>query len=282
MSWQNQFSLSLELTRALGPASINHAADSIVEFARGLQRTGSDFIIEEDLAAIFARFHIQPQFLEEFKQITVADAKVSKISDFIPIALQAGPGPTVQRALRDPAFMPMIVHLSMFAATHELEPFSDALSEILVKRNGKGNEVPTAFYSPKDIKGATQVCAEQTAGYKWHYMIDTVFRLLGLPAFIPTERRGDNVEHPNRFPVNDVDRFYSLSWDQLNASFDMLLAVQRLYTDHIMVSDGRVMLLSMLIPNLGYRGLKGCRHDGTLGSLYPGFDASCQRLSNWR
>ena len=231
MSLQSEFSLSLELTRILGPATVSHAGRSLVQFARSLQRTGSDFIMEEDLATLFSRFHVDTGFVEEFKQRTLANTSISKMSDFLPVALQAGPGPSLQRAIKDPAFMPMVVHLSMFAATHELDSFSEALSEILARRSENDLQVP--YFPSKTIKGTMQACAEQTSGYKWHYITDTIVRLLQLPSHLPRQTRTDRF-YPSD---NNVNHFFSLSWTQLNACIDILLAVQRVYSDNTMVSN---------------------------------------------
>lgn len=128
MGWSNQFSLSVEVTRVLGPAAIDRAGNAVIHLARNLQSSGSDIVIEQELGALFSRFLIPDAFVQEFKERTLSVNSVKKISDFVPLALQAGPGPTVQRALKDPAFIPMVVHLSMFGATHDYGSVAEALS----------------------------------------------------------------------------------------------------------------------------------------------------------
>ena len=217
----------------LGPASLSHASNTIVDFARSLQLTGSDFIMEEDLSALFVRFNIHADFLEEFKDRTIANTKISKISDFVPVGLQAGPGPSVRRALRDANYTALITHLSMFAATHEIDSFSEGLAEILATRSERNGQ--QSFPLSRNIKSVMSACAEQTAGYKWHYLTDTIMRTLGLPNSILRPRQRCPSAHRPRNPTNAVDRYFSLSWAQLNASLDILLAVQRIYSDHVMV-----------------------------------------------
>lgn len=61
MSISRQFSLSLELAKILPIRSlIQYSAESILELIRALRRSGSDFLVEEDLAAIFGRGKIEP------------------------------------------------------------------------------------------------------------------------------------------------------------------------------------------------------------------------------
>ena len=128
MPWSNQFSLSLELTRVLGPSTITQASNAVMNLARSLQNTGSDVVMEQDLGEVFSRFLIEESFELEFRERTRSVASVNKISDLVPFALQAGPGPTVQRAMKEPAFMPMVIHLSMLGATHDYASVAEALS----------------------------------------------------------------------------------------------------------------------------------------------------------
>lgn len=234
MAWQNSFSLSLELTRFVTPGNLSVVTRELVTFARSLQNSGSDLIMEEDLGDLFSRFRLDTNFLDQFKQTIIAETKITKVSDMIPIALQAGPGPSVQRALKEPHYMSMIIHLAMFAAGHELEPFSEALSEILMKRSeGEGQH---AFVAPRTIKRLMQVCAEQTTGYRWDLIMDAIELHLGLRPFIQGHRRAAPSHHRESHPINARDRYYSLSWQQLQASLDILVALQRSYSENVMVS----------------------------------------------
>ncbi|PMD29107.1 hypothetical protein L207DRAFT_406728, partial [Hyaloscypha variabilis F] len=56
-----QFSLSLELANILPiKSALSYTASTVVNLARELKRSGSDLLVEEDLAAIFGRGKIQP------------------------------------------------------------------------------------------------------------------------------------------------------------------------------------------------------------------------------
>ena len=229
MGVQSQFSLSLEVTRALGPAAVAQSGDTLLKWARALQRNGSDIIIEQDLGGLFSRFQIDPDFAQEFKERTLAVNEVKTISSYFPIALQAGPGATVQRALQDRSFMPMVIHLSMFGATHELGSFAEALAEVLRIRTEDHEDQEPPFFPPQTIKGTLQVCVEQTSGFKWHLLIDTIMRMLDLPQYVPGKSR------KNMPRLNAVEHFYRLSMNQLQVGMDILLSLHQVRTDRVMV-----------------------------------------------
>lgn len=232
MGWSNQFALTLDLTKAISPTSISHAGDGIIKLARSLQSSGSDVVIEHDLGVLFSRFLLDENFVEEFKQRTLAAKSITNISSHIPFALQSGPGPTVQHALRKPAFLPMVIHLSMFGATHEYGSFSESLSDIMLRRDAEMEQIgqPFAAYQPKNIAGAVQACVEQTVGFKWHLLVHRIMMQLKLPAY--------DIHHEDEIqaPTNERARFFTLAQSQLKASLDLLLAVNRVYQDHTVVS----------------------------------------------
>lgn len=230
MGLQSQFSLSLEVTKVLGPAAIAQSGNAFVKWARDIQRNGSDILIEQDLGGLFSRFHIDPGFAQEFKECALRTSDIKSIGSYLPIALQSGPGATVQRALQDPSFMPMVIHLSMFGATHEFGRFAEALSEVLRARVMDDKSKEPAFFPPKTIKGTIQVCVEQTSGYQWHLLVDSIMRKLGLPQYVPGKIRKDMPR------LNAVEHFYSLSITALRACMEILLALQKVYRDHMMVS----------------------------------------------
>ena len=61
MSFDSGFQLSLELAQ-LFPirAGIETAADRLLQYARDLRKSGSDILVEKDLADIFGRANIVP------------------------------------------------------------------------------------------------------------------------------------------------------------------------------------------------------------------------------
>ena len=65
--FSNQFSLSLELTR-LVPLGLA-ASDAVMNLARSLRNSGSDIVIEEDLATVFGRRRISPHMTTSFRTL---------------------------------------------------------------------------------------------------------------------------------------------------------------------------------------------------------------------
>lgn len=94
--FSNQFSLSLELTR-LVPLGIA-ASDAVMNLARSLRNSGSDIVIEEDLATVFGRCRISPHMTTSFRTL-VARSDSSILSRGLGMVLEAGPGPTVSLLL---------------------------------------------------------------------------------------------------------------------------------------------------------------------------------------
>jgi hypothetical protein len=68
MPWSNQFAIALELTNVLliAPA-ISSATAAAVRLARDLRKSGSDLLVEEDLAEVFGRNRIDDKLESSFR-----------------------------------------------------------------------------------------------------------------------------------------------------------------------------------------------------------------------
>jgi hypothetical protein len=97
--FQSQFSLSLELSHFIPQAAlaVGKTYLAAMKLARELQSSGSDIVIEEDLARLFGRCNILSNMASSFRTIVVQTNLVSPV--VAGIALLNGPGPTVLRAL---------------------------------------------------------------------------------------------------------------------------------------------------------------------------------------
>jgi hypothetical protein len=102
MSLPSQLSLSIELTRLLPAASLATVAagGAIIKMARDLRQSGSDIVVEEDVASIFSQAIISADFERNFRLAIAEVSAFSTLANLLPIGLQSGPGPTVQRALK--------------------------------------------------------------------------------------------------------------------------------------------------------------------------------------
>lgn len=119
MSASTQFTLSLELSKILPIRSaIQYSAGSLVKLVRALRRSGSDFLVEEDLANIFGRAKIEPSLENDFRGV-VRNPSFTPIHAESPIILDAGPGETVRRALMDRCYMSTVIQISFLLWMHE-------------------------------------------------------------------------------------------------------------------------------------------------------------------
>ena len=74
-----QLQLGVELTNIFPVHRIADLAyNKIVSLARDLRRSGSDFLVEEELADIFGRGRISSEVERQFKDIVLKDVDVLK------------------------------------------------------------------------------------------------------------------------------------------------------------------------------------------------------------
>lgn len=102
----------MELTRiALLQLAANAAVGALMALARELRNSGSDIVVEEDLAQLFGRSRISPKITSSFR--TIVSKSSSNRSLWEGITLQGGPSPTVLRALREAPYFAIVVQLSL-------------------------------------------------------------------------------------------------------------------------------------------------------------------------
>ncbi|KAI9767177.1 MAG: hypothetical protein M1835_007074 [Candelina submexicana] len=230
MPFQNQFALSLELTKFLPLGQIvNASGEAILNIARELRRSGSNIVVEEDLAAVFGRNRIEPHFESSFKT-AVRSSEIHPISKYLDIVLEAGAGPTVRRSLTDRARFSTIVQLSLLAYTHTIDSLANGLSRALEKRLEGGNTElarPTVDYV--GLAGTLEACADQTSAYRWHLLLDAVEDTL------PWRR--DSGDYPER----------DLDFVVLQGLLDLLTCVQYLPEDRIITLKCRAGIATIVV-----------------------------------
>ena len=154
-----------------------------MNFGRQLKNSGSDIIIEDDLVHVFGRSKISAKLTSSFKTL-VAESS-SNIPLLEGIMLQAGPGPTVGRALREPPYFSMVIQLSLLSWSYEARALSTALAETLHKRvegSSSINPSPSAP-SSSDIYSVLQACLKQTSAFNWNMLLHAVANKLGFAAY---------------------------------------------------------------------------------------------------
>ncbi len=256
MAFTNQFALTVELTRLLPPIkwAATTAGNAIMSRARELRHSGSDIVVEEDLADVFGRCTISPALASSFK--TLVAKGNSNISLIEGIVLQGGPGPTVLRALQEPPYFAMVIQLSLLAWAFHTDNLATAIADALRQRL---EGAPTLLGSPSSpdrngVLGVLKACESQTASFNWNMMIDAVSTTLGY--------RTD--EAPT-----DIPRFV------LQGLIDMFPMVQTLPDDrmiHIQIPVGEnlnsgisvlvvwahhILNLEVLVRHRGHKGQPG-------------------------
>ncbi|KAF2096301.1 hypothetical protein NA57DRAFT_79067 [Rhizodiscina lignyota] len=228
-----QISLSLELTR-LVPAVLpilSYTAATVIKLARELKQHGSDLLVEEDLAVIFSRAKVAPSVENQFKN-TVRIGSISPLTPNSEILLDAGPGATLRRALKDDYYLPTVIQLSLLVWMHE--PTSLAATLVEAMRQRFELKVEHATPSP-DFDGILKTLVaiqSQTSQYPWETLIELV------ESKFPSSMTGlDGVR-------TELKR---LSPSTLLAAMDYLYLVQSLPEHRVMVIDNQMGAIPIIV-----------------------------------
>ncbi|KAI4214062.1 MAG: hypothetical protein LQ351_003466 [Letrouitia transgressa] len=229
MPVETQFNLALELAQVFNlGAIVKTGATAFLDFARELRKSGSDIVVEEDLADNFGRGRIVPQLEESFRKEVVANATITPVYAGSEISLCSGPGPTVLRALKekDRKYLSTVIQLSFLGWVHERDSLSEALSNCILERSKLLSD-PYAVPGFEDVKGSLEVCSSQTSSFVWDNYIRYVDHSLQQKGFSYHETWHEGLRRPI-----------------LLAAMDCFYVVQRLPEDR-----------SMLIKVDGMRGI---------------------------
>lgn len=181
MVFQNQFALSLELTRLLPPIkwATDKTADAIMTRARDLRHSGSDIVVEEDLARVFGRCRISNALTSSFKNIITKST--SNVPILEAIMLQGGPGPTVVRAFQDSYYFSTVVQLSLLVWTFSANYLATAIADALRERSEGAPSTSGLQSTPGrlGILGVLRACESQTSAFNWNMMLNAVSTVLG-------------------------------------------------------------------------------------------------------
>ena len=173
MSLNSQFSLALELSSVFPIRPIVDAGITrLMQFARDLRKSGSDIVVEEDLASVFGRGNIDPDLEDKFK-------KSARLQAFVPLShgseirLDSGPGPTIQRALKDRRYLATVMQLSLLAWMQSRSDLARMLSEAMKKRVEDGvRDASNPGY--EGIAVTLSACSSQTSSFAWSFYVQEV------------------------------------------------------------------------------------------------------------
>lgn len=262
----SQFSLSLELTKLLpAQAALTYGVDAIVSLARELRRSGSDFLVEEDLAAIFSRGRVVPSLETHFRDVV-------KVASFTPlhagseIILDAGPGPTVRRALKDRYYMATVIQLSCLAFLHETTSLAAAMVESMRKRYELGVMGATSDPDYDGILATLLACKSQTSQYPWEMLVSLV---------VSRFKRSAQLFLASRSPVR------RLSASSLLGAMDYLYLVQSLPEDRIMMVENQIGLVPIVVWAHCILGLTVLVKDSLDGDVVFGRSSNPQVIIHW-
>ena len=238
---QTQFSLSLELTRVL--PIISAPVHVLLESVRAVQRSGSDFVTEEDLVPILGRLKIYPLFESTFKTVIRNTTQQTLLSRYLEIVIEGGAGPTLQRSLKDRARFAVVVQLSMLMWTHEAFTLAQSLSTALrLRLQGAPPEAEIVTPpGPTELLGVLKSCQEQTSEFPWHPVFEAVRSTLSKNKH--TRCSPINARPDFRVHMEDTTIPFSI----LLASLDMLAAVQAFPENRVMYLQMDMGLVTMVV-----------------------------------
>jgi hypothetical protein len=182
---------------------------------------------------------------------------VVKIASFVPlhpgseIILDAGPGATIWRALKDAHYLAAVIQLSFLGWMHETTSLASVLVENMNQRFQSGIKDATPDPDCEGLLTTLQACLSQTSQYPWEILVRLV---------------------ENKFQK-------SRSWLQLQRS-----PLKRLSPNTLLAPDG----LSIVGAKPSGRQVHDDRQpDGTcsdhpLGELHLGVTSSRSRLTGWQ
>ncbi|KAF1844959.1 uncharacterized protein K460DRAFT_101189 [Cucurbitaria berberidis CBS 394.84] len=140
-----------------------------MRLARDLQSSGSDIVVEEDLAEMLGRARIVDNVVSSFRaEMAKPDPSITLASG---IFLSRGPGPTVTRALTEPAYLSTIILCSFFVSIHEKSSLAATITHYLetLAEETPANAAKRMVPSLDSVRGTLRACENQTAAYQWHW-----------------------------------------------------------------------------------------------------------------
>ena len=221
--------------------------------------------MEEDLAAIFGRGKIVSSIETQFKDVV-------KVASFTPlhpgsdIILDAGPGPTVSRALKERYYMAAVIQLSFLGWVHEITSLASALVESMNKRFQLGVAHATPDPDYDGILKCLQAVQSQTSQYPWEKLVQLVQSKFVLSR---------SWLKLSRSPLN------RLSPNVLLAAMDYLYLVQSLPEDRLMVVESQMGLVPLVVWAHCILGLRVLIQSSLDGDVYFGGSGNPQVIIKW-
>ena len=199
------FQLGLEVTNILNPLGQAVSALKSLGLIESIKKSGSDAITELRLASFIGRHRIDEAIKIHFRE-AVAKSGQSTISKYIDIVLEAGAGPTVQEALKNPALLSMVIQLSALAFSHEEEPLANAIveaTERIARRSKRDADIVPDYVS---LLGTVRACRQQTASFHWAPLYEAVERKIISALTKDEEGRLESINRSKRRKISNAPR----------------------------------------------------------------------------
>ncbi|KAL8718401.1 MAG: hypothetical protein Q9225_004459 [Loekoesia sp. 1 TL-2023] len=174
MPFNAGFQLSLELAKAFPIRSIAESAGSkLLEYARDLRKSGSDIVVEADLAEVFGRGKIVHEIEQKFREV-VKKQSVTFFRDSCEISLDSGAGPTLLHRFRNNQHFSTIIQLSFLGWTHDRSSLATAIDEAMVTRFETKVKGASASPGYEGILNTLAACSSQSSAFAWSDYIHLV------------------------------------------------------------------------------------------------------------
>lgn len=174
MPFSTGFQISLELAKAFPISSVTETIGSkVLKYARELRLSGSDIVVEADLAEVFGRGKIVHELEQEFRNV-VKVQRVTFLRDGCEISLDSGAGPSLLHGLRDSRHFSAIIQLSFLGWTHERSSLATAIDQAMIQRFETGVRGASASPGYEGISNALTACSSQSTGFAWSDYIHLV------------------------------------------------------------------------------------------------------------
>ncbi|KAL3447848.1 hypothetical protein BJX65DRAFT_317968 [Aspergillus insuetus] len=164
------FQLSLELTNIIGPVAKSALRLASLGTLQDINRSGSDGLTELRLASLLGQNRVAEYMRENFRNI-VAQSRQHSFPALLEavgqLVLEAGAGPTVRQAITNPnpAWLSMVVQVSMLAFAHEVQSLAQAVTAVTAEGH-RGDTGESAFNYVSAL-GVINACQEKTAEFPW-------------------------------------------------------------------------------------------------------------------
>jgi len=259
MPFSSQFSLSLELTNLIPiPRRItDRVSAGVSELLTAIVRSGSDPETERLTMEVFGRNTIETRMERTFREVTQFSTKRTILQESLDIVLDAGAGPTLQRALESPQYLATVIQLSMLSwglGGHRSD-LAEALAESM-RRRLEGAPRDFQIYPEKNgLKRFIKACEEQSSTFPWQRFFDAVQGKLGL-------------QSPEIGPA--CHECYRLNVRVLQSCLDMFTAVQLSPEQYMLRIQCRVGVVTLVVWAHCVLGLAVGVFESPNGTVYFG------------